>query len=538
MRSEIKKWIHSFFLSIPLALFLLSHYFNHSHQLQATGFIQYDNVSYVANAKQYLEADTFSLFYSNSLNDSENYPRIYFQPQHLILALLMKMHVPAGVALSLFNYLFAIILIRILIAIYELVIPHKKYESISLVLFTWGGGLLSLIGILIWVFGKKSFWDSVFILDPSSGWWGLNLGRSIFFSIEGYYHALFFGAIYLILRKKFLEGLGVIFLLSLSHPFTGIELIIIILGWICLEKLFYKNKSIGSFFIIGMLVIAAFHIYYYLFFLNYFPEHQSVFVQYSLNWRIRFYHFLPAYTIVGACTLISIRNSSVSYYFSNPDNRLFFCWAAIAFLLANHELFIKPMQPIHFTRGYIWSALFLAGIPGLHAILDWFGRQNKRLFAGIFILIFLLDNILWIYGNSRYQNTENSTALLNKEQVEILRFLKETTDKHTLLIGSDEIIPYLSTVYTDSYAWLSHPHNTPFYTEKLRAYREYILEGKLPIGWKNRHLIFLVNKHDGVEVNRYNNPVFTIEKIFETQNFLLYQRIQDGSNSKANKVRR
>jgi hypothetical protein len=186
------------------------------------------------------------------------------------------------------------------------------------------------------------------------------------------------------------------------------------------------------------------------------------------------------------------------------------------------------MQPIHFTRGYIWSALFLAGIPGLHAILDRFSRQTyKWLFTGILILIFLLDNILWIYGNSRYQNKENSTALLSKEQVEILRFLKETTDKHTLLIGSDEIIPYLSTVYTNSYAWLSHPHNTPFYNDKLQAYRLYIREGKLPIGWKDRELIFLVNKHDRAEVNRYNNPVFAIEKVFETENFLLYKHTTD-----------
>jgi hypothetical protein len=37
-----------------------------------------------------------------------------------------------------------------------------------------------------------------------------------------------------------------------------------------------------------------------------------------------------------------------------------------SFFFANHELFIDPVQPIPFTRGYIWTSLFLLVIPSLH----------------------------------------------------------------------------------------------------------------------------------------------------------------------------
>jgi len=57
-------------LTIPMILFYVAYYFNHSYYLTSTGFVAYDNVSYVADAKQYLDADRFSFFYSNPLNDS------------------------------------------------------------------------------------------------------------------------------------------------------------------------------------------------------------------------------------------------------------------------------------------------------------------------------------------------------------------------------------------------------------------------------------------------------------------------------------
>jgi hypothetical protein len=65
MRKSKQNWLFALVLTIPMILFYIAFYLNHSSSLIATGFVAYDNVSYVANAKQYFDADKFSLFYSN-----------------------------------------------------------------------------------------------------------------------------------------------------------------------------------------------------------------------------------------------------------------------------------------------------------------------------------------------------------------------------------------------------------------------------------------------------------------------------------------
>jgi hypothetical protein len=35
--------------------------------------------------------------------------------------------------------------------------------------------------------------------------------------------------------------------------------------------------------------------------------------------------------------------------------RVLLTWFGTAFLLGNHDLFISPRQPLHFTHGYVWT---------------------------------------------------------------------------------------------------------------------------------------------------------------------------------------
>ncbi|HWJ27422.1 MAG TPA: hypothetical protein VNS32_12830, partial [Flavisolibacter sp.] len=67
--------------------------------------------------------------------------------------------------------------------------------------------------------GQNAF-DNSFILDPANGWWGLNLGRSLFFSCEAYYHVLFLGCIFYLLTRKWIKAFLLLVILTLSHPFT------------------------------------------------------------------------------------------------------------------------------------------------------------------------------------------------------------------------------------------------------------------------------------------------------------------------------
>src|SRR5262245_38300578 len=101
----IRNWLLAIILSIPIGLFLLANLYNHAPGLVSTGFVQYDNATYAGNATQYTWSEHKGLFYSNRLNDSHHYPQIYFNPQLLILAGLIQLGIPPGIAMMLFTLL-------------------------------------------------------------------------------------------------------------------------------------------------------------------------------------------------------------------------------------------------------------------------------------------------------------------------------------------------------------------------------------------------------------------------------------------------
>jgi hypothetical protein len=500
MPSNKRNWLLAIGLSLPMVAFFVCHYLNHSGDLTATGFIQYDNVSYMAYARQYLDADHFSLFYSNPLSDSDASPAIYFHPQTLLLALFLKLGLPPGLALCLFVWMFTVISFRLVICLYDLLQPHGRYRFLSILFFSWGGGLLVMSGAVAQFFlpkGDLDFLDRAFALDPGWGWWGLSFGRSLFFSMEAFYHALFVAAIVGIIKQKWLWALGLALLLSLSHPFTGIEFLCIAAAWVFTEKILFRNKKMPGYFAAGIIFLAAGHAWYYLVYLNGFPEHRIVSEQYALNWRYRFYNFIPAYAIVAFLAGLAIRISpSVKQFLANSQTRLFGCWALVAFALANHEMFMKPMQPLHFTRGYVWTGLFLLGLPALQWCYDFLAKKQWGKKALIIAsVVFLSDNALWVFNYCRFTIKDASATHITAPQQALLNWLGKNTTNKTLIIGKEEDMNYLATVYSPAYSWYSHPFTTPSYAQKKQSLLEgYAQKGIVPLAWRNRPVLFVVQK--------------------------------------------
>jgi hypothetical protein len=520
-------WLFALVLTAPMILFYLAYYFNHLPSLLPTGFTGYDNVSYVANAKQYFDADRFSLFYSNPLNDSGNYPAIYFQTQTVFLALLLCIGLSPGLTIILLNWLGTLLSFRMAIGIYDHLYPNSDRRKLFISFFCWGGGLLALACIpiaLIKSMGNLNFLDCLFFIDPAWGWWGLSFGRGHFISTEGYYHFLFLAGILCILKKKWNIALLVALILSLSHPFTGIEYLAIVAGWVFVEKIVVKNKDVPWKFLIGTSLIMAFHIFYYLVYLNQFPEHRSVSEQYSLNWRLRFFNMIPAYCLVGAFALASLLKLKKTF-FNNETRRLFFTWFVIAFLLANHEMFMRPMQPLHFTRGYVWTSLFLLGLPAFHNLF-----QNKKLkkypfVLTLFSILFFSDNFLWITKGASFTSTSPSVSYITTEQKNLLEVIAKNSDAKTLIIGNDEVLVYLSTVYSKAYPWISHPYTTPFAAKKAKAYNDFIEKGTIDPLWKNREVIFVFHKNDSAELQRSQSLSFPFATLANTQSCILQKAI-------------
>jgi hypothetical protein len=523
MTKPKQNWMFALVLTVPMIIFYAGYYLNHSSSLIATGFVAYDNVSYVANAKQYLDTDKFSLFYSNPLNDSGNYPAIYFQPQTLLLAFLLWLGFTPGFTIVLLNWLGTLLSFRMAINIFDHLCPNSSHRKLFITFFCWGGGLLAFAGVPIALaksIGNLDFFDRIFYIDPASGWWGLNFGRGHFISTEGYFHFLFLAGILCLLKRKWNLALIVSLILSLSHPFTGIEYLAIILAWAFIEKTIVRNKEVPWKFLIGTSFIMSFHIFYYLFYLNQFPEHRSVSEQYSLNWRLRFFNMIPAYCLVGALALATLIKSKKTL-FTSYSARLFFIWFIIVLLLTNHELFMKPMQPLHFTRGYVWASLFLLGLPALHTL---FQNEKLKKYPAILVLASMLlfsDNFLWITNNVRFPQTAPSVICITAEQKNLLILVDRNSTNKTLIIGNDEVIVYMSTVYSKAYPWISHPFTTPYAARKQKAYNDFIEKGTIDSSWTNREVIFVFRKNDSPEFQRSQSLSFPVSILADTKSYIL-----------------
>ncbi len=522
---KTRNWLFALLLTTPMLVFFLGYLFNHTKELKPTGFIQYDNISYVAYAKQYLDSEKGSIFFSNPFNDNDNYQPIYFQTQTLLFAGFLKMGIIPGWILIPFTLICSLICFRLLIAIYDHLFPSSKFRTISIWLFAWGGGLLTVSGFFTQLIYGSSIVNSIFILDPGSGWWGLNFGRSLFFSCEAYYHMLFLSVIYCLLKQSWAGVLALSAILSLSHPFTGIELLGITSAWLLTEKIIFKNKHIPDWLLPGELLILLFHLYYYLYHLNQFDDHRSVSEQYSLNWRLRYFSIIPAYCITGLLALISaFKLNKPGIFFSQSQNRLFLLWFLIAFSLANHEIFMKPMQPLHFTRGYIWTSLFVLGVPALHYFLIKLTASFiKRIIATSFLLLFLSDNLIWIFDQVKSKADVPSTSYINSEQKKIFDLLNKHTTNKTLIIGTDELVPYLSTIYTKAYPWFSHIFTTPFAEQKKAALSRFIESGETDPSWEKRELIFVIDKKNDRFKKRVETLSNTSTVLIESSSYKIIQ---------------
>jgi hypothetical protein len=499
----------------------------HQRSLIATGFIQYDQPAYVAIAREYFDQG-FHFFYNNPYADYDM-PRIYFQPHLFLLGFLQQLGIDPGALWVAFSGVGTLFAAFVAVRFYGEVIGLRgPAEKLGLLCFFWGGGVAALIGFVhALVIGKVTV-AAIFQFDPGRGWWVLNFGRNLVYGpTEAYYHGVFLLCMLFLVQRRFGLAIALAALLSLSHPYTGIELSLIVVAYLLIERL-NGDRSVTLFHLAGSNAVFCFHVWYYLFFLNRFADHRAVQSQIELigiteSWFYPPRTFIPALLIVGVLAIARLwRWPGFRQVVRDPKNRLFLVWFIVVFGITQHYHFMRPIEPIHFARGYDWTALFFLGAPLLVSLLERLLRANikipaMRLLPILAFLAFMLsDNLIWFASFMR--PSASKAVLVTTQQREVLNWLARSAEPRDMVVTADPTLGYLVSTYTRVRSWAGHPLNTPHFEQRALESRQAFQDEILLPAWSQMRVFYVQRRQVDL---RWRHPARSME-VFRNADYSIW----------------
>ena len=458
----------------------------------------------MANAREPFDAGTFSVY---GLPFSPHYdtPTIYFQPAFLFLGgVAYATGLDPGLVYVAFGLVWGVLMFRIALELYAVYAgtPRSASEKLAAMSLLWGGGVAVLTGLAADLFAPSGLPVPLrlFRFDPVEGYWLQNLGRNVFYSTEALYHALFLGCVLLILRRRWRAALVIMALTAISHPFTGVQLLLVVSAFIAVEFVARMAERPPVWFAAGTFALLGAHLTYYLWFLNWAsPEHRVIQSQWTLEWVLPAASIAVLYgpvAVLAAARFVG-RERAVAMI---GDQRVRFAlaWAMVSLALAKHDLFFSAHQPLHFTRGHIWTPLALLAAPVLAAL--YASRLRIRPHAvGVSLALALwglvvLDNAVW-FGRVGYLITQQQswTLYIRKDLDLAFARLSEPDMAGRLFISNDELALYFSTVYTPLRAWRSHGFNTPNALARRAELDTFLAYGTEPPSWRSRPMVALAD---------------------------------------------
>lgn len=483
-----RAWLLSALLYLPMAAVFAAHLWVVPVGLWPTGFVQGDQSGYAAMAREYFDSG-FGLLYSLPFSPEYDSPRLYFQPFLLLLGTVVETFgTDPGRTYLAMGAVAGVIMLRLAIALLRSAVPPAQFGLTGVLLIAWGAGLITLAGAVAGIVDGDYSQRSLFRFDPGNGGWFLNYGRNLYYGLETINHALVLGILVCLLRRRFALAALLLLTLAASHPFTGIQFLLVAGAFALFERLQRPATAPPLRFLALMVLFAALHLGYQFLVLGRSPEHESLVAQWSVAWLLTVPSMALAYLPVAVPAALQVRREGLTTRVT-----LLLSMAGVSLLLAKHELFIAPRQPIHFTRGYIWLPLFLLGAPLLLAWLQhlWRRANWRRLVAAGVVLLLLVDNASFIFTRIWSFAQGNDALYLTADQRALFDRLNDPRLEGYTLVSDDQHLSYLALAYTPLRAWRSWWQSTPFEAERSRELAAWVATGEEPPAWSQRPVVFV-----------------------------------------------
>ena len=498
-------WLIAGVAFLPMALVYTLHFLLPMAGTRGSGFLQYDQPMYMAAALKHFEGGFFPTY---GLPYSADYaiPKLNVQLSLLFLGGVTQLtgwdpgHVYAG-----FGVIAGIVMLWVAIRLLrEFAGPlHGVAGLLVILLFLWGGGILTLSGIGAGLVKglRLSYWDMrdvAFQFDPGDGNWFLNLGRNLYYPLEAFYHAIFFGAVICLRQRRYAVAFAMLLLTMAIHPFTAIELSVVLGGIAALEWSLRADPP-PIWLLIGIGVALPIYILQGLLLIPRLSSEQAALTaQHAVNWPITWHAMVPAYLPVGLIVAWRFwRAPSWRELLAQRDVRMLLVWFVGCFALINHDLVVKGHQPIHFTRGYDWTPLALLAAPVVYGWLQrpkrWFIRATL---VPAFLAVALFDNASW-FGRFYIEAAlgRSLTFMIPSDMDAVFQRLRKPDLSQGVVVSNDASLRYLAVTYSPLRSWASHPHATPFYDRRLAEMERFLAEGTEPSDWSGRRIV-AINRRD------------------------------------------
>lgn len=463
---------------LPFQSIYLVHYFRPCGS-QPTGFIQGDMPYYCANGRAVFERGN-GLAHPNPYDPDPQAPVIYFHWITWLLGIgITRLGIDPGACFVGLGVVGSLACAWFTFRLIEGVLPDPRLRTLLYFLVMWGGGILCLGPLLAHGLttigssaGTASGPPDLFTLDPFDGWWFLNWGRNLVYPTEAVYHAIVAGTWLAVLARRWVGAVVGTALLAATHPFSGLQLLLMVLGW--LSWRLWRDHS-GRLIVPWLIVsgLLCLFLAYYLGFLESFSAHRALRQTWSLEWTLPISTMAFAYGPLALLAGCRWRRGRPPFY---ERDEFFALCLLVSVLLAKHDWLVQPRQPLHFTRGYIWMPLCLLALPavqsGLLSLRQRSGRRTWVLALVVLIGLAVFDNAAFVSREVQrhWQEPDRAGYRLRPEEREVFAWL-EAQGFRGVLLTSDERLSYLAAVYCSARPYYGHWANTPDFQARLARVR-------------------------------------------------------------------
>jgi hypothetical protein len=443
---------------------------------QPTGFIQGDMPYYCANGRAIFERGN-GFAHPNPFDPDPHAPVIYFHWLTWVLGVgITKWGLSPAACLLGIGALGAFAFAWLTSLIVETVLPQARFRTALYFFVMWGGGLLCIDQMARNLIHGLPIASDLLAFDPFNGWWFLNWGRNLVFPTEAVYHALVAAAWLGVLRQRWGLTLISAALLATTHPFSGLQLLLMLEVWFSLQLCVKRSPTEWALWLSTGGMLALFAGYYFIFLEGY-PQHRALRHIWSLEWTLPAASMLLAYGPIGAVAAYRFLTKAEE---RNRQSYFFATCFLVSLLMAKHEWFVAPRQPLHFTRGYVWMPLCMIALPALQRMLITARQRLSQVgfvaFATICGVLAVSDNACFLISTSydQWYNEAGVSCYLSKDEQAVLSWIGRQK-LHGVLACTDDKLSYLSAVYSSVRPYYGHWPNTPdlhIRREQVRAWFE------------------------------------------------------------------